>query len=67
MPSRVAYALLFKTSTQAKAELMQEGIFFLIHLFARDILLMKKLEIETLTQELINCKPNVLVHLKRCG
>ena len=30
----------------AKAELQQEGIFFLIHLFARDILLMKKLEIE---------------------
>ena len=30
----------------AKAELLQEGIFFLIHLYARDILLMKKLEIE---------------------
>ena len=29
-----------------KAELLQEGIFFLIHLFARDVLLMKKLEIE---------------------
>ena len=28
-----------------KAELLQEEIFFLIHLFARDILLMKKLEI----------------------
>ena len=28
-----------------KAELLQEGIFFLIHLFARDILVMKKLEI----------------------
>ena len=28
-----------------KAELLQEGIFFLIHLFAKDILLMKKLEI----------------------
>ena len=29
-----------------KAELMQEGIFFLIHLFARDVLVMEKLEIE---------------------
>ena len=31
---------------KAKAELLQEVIFFLIHLFARDVLLMKKLEIE---------------------
>jgi hypothetical protein len=29
-----------------KAELLQEGIFFLIHLFARDVLVMKKLEIQ---------------------
>ena len=29
-----------------KAELLKESIFFLIHLFARDILEMKKLEIE---------------------
>jgi hypothetical protein len=29
-----------------KAELLQEGIFFLIHLFARDVLVGKKLEIE---------------------
>ena len=29
-----------------KAELLQEGIFFLIRLLARDILVMKKLEIE---------------------
>ena len=29
-----------------KAGLQKEGIFFLIHLFARDVLLMKKLEIE---------------------
>ena len=29
-----------------KAELLQEGIFFLIHLFAIDVLVMKKLEIE---------------------
>ena len=29
---------------QAKAKLQKEGIFFLIHLFARDILLIKKLE-----------------------
>ena len=28
-----------------KTELLQEGIFFLIHLFARDVLVMKKLEI----------------------
>ena len=30
----------------SKAELLLEGIFFLIHLFARDVLVMKKLEIE---------------------
>jgi hypothetical protein len=29
-----------------KAESLQEGIFFLIHLFARDVLVMKNLEIE---------------------
>ena len=29
-----------------KAELLEEGIFFLINLFARDVLVMKKLEIE---------------------
>ena len=29
-----------------KAKLQKDGIFFLIYLFARDILLMKKLEIE---------------------
>ena len=28
----------------SKAELLHEGIFLLIHLFARDILLMKKFE-----------------------
>ena len=32
-----------------KAELLQVGIFFLIHLFAWDILLLKKLEIEETT------------------
>ena len=31
---------------KCKAELLQEGIFFLIHLFARNVLVMKKLEIE---------------------
>ena len=31
---------------QVKAELLEEGIFFLIHLFARDVSVMKKLEIE---------------------
>ena len=29
-----------------KAELLQEGIFFRLQLFARDVLVMKKLEIE---------------------
>ena len=29
-----------------KAELLQLGIFFLIHLFAREILVVKKLEID---------------------
>ena len=29
-----------------KAELLQEGIFFLIHLFARAVLVMKNLEIK---------------------
>jgi hypothetical protein len=33
-------------STVIKAELLQEGIFFLIHFFARDVLVMKKLEIK---------------------
>ena len=35
-----------KNINTTKAELLQEGIFFLIHLFARDVLVMKKLEIE---------------------
>ena len=34
------------TGIVGKAELLQEGIFFLLHLFARDVLVMKKLEIE---------------------
>jgi hypothetical protein len=34
------------SSPVTKAELLQEGIIFLIHLFARAILLMKKLKIE---------------------
>ena len=33
-------------SVAIKAKLQKEGIFSLIHLFARDILSMKKLEIE---------------------
>ena len=36
-----------------KAELLQEGVFFLFHLFARDVLLMKKLEIEKLSPLLL--------------
>ena len=35
-----------RVDENAKAEVLQEGIFFLIHLFARDVLVMKKLEIE---------------------
>ena len=31
---------------KTEAKLLQEGIFFLIHLFDRDVLLMKRLEIE---------------------
>ena len=34
------------TQLVTKAKLQKEGIFFLVHLFARDILSMKKLEIE---------------------
>ena len=30
----------------SKAELLQEGIIFLLHLFTTDVLVMKKLEIE---------------------
>ena len=38
---------LLKKAKVPKAELLQEGIFsFLIHLFARHVLVMKKLEIE---------------------
>ena len=33
-------------SNLSKAKLQKEGIFFLIHLFARDILSMQNLEIE---------------------
>ena len=36
-----------------KAELLQEGIFFLLQLFARDVLVMKKLEIEKTKPTLI--------------
>ena len=37
----------------AKARLQKEGIFFLIHLFSRDVLVMKKLEIKNLSQLLL--------------
>ena len=46
---KVFTKLQFRFSKQVckpKAELLQEGIFFLIQLFARDVLVMKKLEIE---------------------
>ena len=36
----------FHWQLSSKAELLQEGIFFLLQLFARDILSMKELEIE---------------------
>ena len=38
-----------------KAKLQKERIFFLIHLFARDILLMKKMEIEKTKPTCIIC------------
>ena len=37
-----------------KAEFAQEGIFFLLHLFARDVLAMKKLKID-------KTKPNFII------
>jgi hypothetical protein len=40
------YNILIMISNHDKAELQQEGIFFLIHLFARDVIVMKKLEIK---------------------
>ena len=44
-----------------KAKLLEEGIFFLIHLFARDILLQKKLEIEeTKTTEYSTLKTDII-------
>ena len=36
----------FVSFCRGKAELLQEGIFFLIRLFAIDVLVIKKLEIE---------------------
>ena len=42
----VKYNVWFSLSMFIKAELLREGIIFLIHLFARSILLMKKLKIE---------------------
>ena len=50
-PSPILFQKLFNhrdcnKRRNTKAELLQEGIFFLIHLFARDVLVMKKLEIE---------------------
>ena len=36
----------YSEAISSKANLQKEGIFFLIHLFARDILFVKKLEIE---------------------
>ena len=39
---------------KSTAELLQEGIFFLIYLFVRDVLVIKKLEIE-------KTKPNFII------
>ena len=36
-----------------KAELLQEGISFLIHLFAKDVLVMKKLEFRKISPLLL--------------
>ena len=45
----------------SKAELLQVGIFFLIHLFAREILLIKKLEIEeTKTTQYLTFKTEII-------
>ena len=38
--------VIFKIVPIVKAKLQKEGIFFLVHLFARDILVMKKMEIK---------------------
>ena len=38
-----------------KAELLQEGIIFLIHLFVRDVVVMKKLEIQKTKSTFIIC------------
>ena len=43
-----------------KAELLQVGIFFLIHLFAQEILLLKKLEIE-------KTKPTIIISVLKVG
>ena len=40
------YPPLINENYLTKAKLQKEGIFFLIHLFARHILLMKKLKLE---------------------
>ena len=49
MKAGIQYFLLFLF----KAELLQEGIFFFIHLFVRDVLVMKELEIEKTKPALI--------------
>ena len=40
------FSHLHKSVSCHNAELLQEGIFFLIHLFARDVLAIEELEIE---------------------
>ena len=54
--NRALIEILWRIPT--KAELLQEGIFLLIHLFAKDVLVMKKLEIK-------KTKPNLLYHFEK--
>ena len=46
LQNHVVSLYFIKKITKTKAELLEEGIIFLIHLFTRAILLMKKLKIE---------------------
>ena len=50
----MGWKLIICLSQFTKAELLQEGIFFIAHLFARDVLVMKKWEIE-------KTKPNFII------
>ena len=61
IPYKIFLSHIFRISaTCAKAELLQECIFFLIHLFARDVIVMKKLEIE-------KTKPTFIMSVLKVG